>query len=86
MAAIARAAHADDWTSDFVDDFLREYEATRQAAPEGDEFGWSGRVPGAYQFTFPVFDCSRDEEHNRASGRLEIPNDWSVHVHLDSGP
>jgi len=26
VAAIAGAAHADDWTSDFVDDFLREYE------------------------------------------------------------
>jgi hypothetical protein len=86
VAAIARAAHADDWTSDFVDDFLREYEAARQAAPEGGEFGWFGRVPGAYQLTFPVFARSRDEARNRASSRLEIPNDWSVYLHLDGDP
>ena len=80
VAAIAETAHANDWTSDFVDDFLREYEVARHAAPEGDEFGWFGRVPGAYQLTFPVFARSQDEARRRASSRLQIPNDWSVHL------
>jgi len=85
VASIAETAHADDWTGDFVEDFLREYEAARQAAPEGDEFGWFGRVPGAYQLTFPVFARTQSEAHKRASSRLEIPDSWSVHLHL-SGP
>ena len=84
VAKIAEVAHADDWTADFAGEFLREYESARQAGPDDDEFGWFGRVPGAYRLSFPVFAHDRDEATQRASQRLNVPDDWSIYLQLDT--
>ncbi len=84
VAKIAEVAHADDWTADFAGEFLREYESARQAGPDDDEFGGSAAFPAHINCRFPCSAHDRDEATQRASQRLNIPDDWSIYLQLDT--